>query len=295
VKKIVLLGSPVAHSFSPAIQNAAFETAGLDYRYEAMDVPPEELAVTITGMRANGWLGANVTIPHKEAVLPLLDEIHQSAVQTSAVNTIVNKDGHLVGHNTDLQGFMRDLQSHWQIPRAGRSLILGAGGGARAAAFGLAQEGLDLLLIARTATRAEKVAQDIRRNFTVEVGILPWAGESFMSAASQCSLIVNATPLGMKPDNQTSPWPGDVRLPPSAFIYDMVYSPRDTLLLKQAQQSGLRAVSGSGMLLEQAALSYELWAGHRAPRAQMREALEESLEKPQFKERSKVQDEVLDA
>ena len=298
VKKFVLLGSPVEHSFSPAIQSAAFNEAGLDWRYEAMEVTPEELAATIASMRKHGWLGANVTIPFKEAVLPLLDEIDSSAVQTSAVNTIVNRNGHLVGHNTDLRGFMRDLRTHWQVPKTGRPLILGAGGGARAVAFGLAQEGLDLLLIARTTIRAERLAEDVRRYHGVGVAILPWARDSFTKAASQCILIVNATPLGMMPEVQNSPWPGDVALPPAAFVYDLVYSPREPQLVKQAQRSGLRAASGAGMLLEQAALSYELWTGLRAPRERMRAALEDALVRASAWERTQDQPdrrEVLDA
>ena len=295
VKKFVLLGSPVAHSFSPAIQNAAFSQAGLDWRYEAMEVAPEQLAATIASMRKHGWPGANVTIPFKEAVLPLLDEIDPSAARTTAVNTIVNKDGHLVGHNTDLQGFTRDLRIEWQAQGTGRSLILGAGGGARAVAFGLAEEGHDLLFIARTAARVERVVEELRRDYAVEAEILPWTEESFVKATSQCSLIVNATPLGMTPNSQISPWPDDVPLPPAAFIYDLVYSPRDTRLVQQARQAGLQAVSGSGMLLEQAALSYELWTGLRAPRAQMREAPEKALLKSRFRGRPKAQDEVLNA
>ena len=224
-----------------------------------------------------------------------VDEIHPTADQTNAVNTILNKDGHLVGHNTDLQGFMRDLRTKWQPQSTGRSLILGAGGGARAVAFGLAQEGLDLLFIARTAARVERVAEEIRRNSTVEVAILPWTEESFVKATSQCNLIVNATPLGMTPNSRTSPWPDDVPLPPAAFIYDLVYSPRDTRFVQQARQVGLQAVSGAGMLLEQASLSYEIWTGRRAPRLQMREALEKALVQSRFRGQSKVRNEVLDA
>jgi len=190
VKKVVLLGSPVAHSFSPNIQNAAFKEAGLDWRYQALDVAPGELAATIATMRERRWPGANVTIPYKEAVLPLLDEIDPSADQTSAVNTIVSQDGHLVGHNTDLRGFIRDLQAHWPIPSSGRSIILGAGGAARAVAFGLAGEGHDLALIARSKSRADRLAEDIRRELEVEVAVLPWARESFVSAASECALVV---------------------------------------------------------------------------------------------------------
>lgn len=295
MRKIVLLGSPVAHSISPEIQNAAFQTSGLDIRYEALEVAPEELAVALASMRVNNWLGANVTIPYKEAILPLLDEIHPSADQAKAVNTILNNDGHLVGHNTDLQGFMRDLRVEWQPQGTGRSLILGAGGGARAVAFGLAEEGHDLLFVARTAARVERVVEELRRDYAVEVEILPWTEESFLKATSQCSLIVNATPLGMTPNSQTSPWPDDVPLPPTAFIYDLVYAPSDTRLVQQARQVGLQAVSGAGMLLEQAALSYEIWTGRRAPRVQMRTALEKALMQSRFRKRSNVPNEVLDA
>lgn len=279
MKKVVLLGSPVAHSFSPTIQNAAFAEAGLKWRYQAMEVSPEMLAATIARIRADGWPGANVTIPFKEAVLPLLDEIDPSAVRTSAVNTIVNKDGHLVGHNTDLRGFMLDLRAHWQAPSAGRSLILGAGGAARAVAFGLAGAGLDLTLIARSTSRAERLAEDVGREAEVEVAVLPWARESFVSASVQSTLVVNATPLGMMPNIRKSPWPGDVPLPPAAFVYDLVYSPAETRFVKQAQQSGIGAVSGAGMLLEQAALSFELWTGLRAPQERMRAALGRRLER----------------
>ncbi len=295
MRKIVLLGSPVAHSISPEIQNVAFQTSGLDIRYEALEVAPEELGSTLASLRANNWLGANVTIPYKEAILPLLDEIHPSADQAKAVNTIINNDGHLTGHNTDLRGFMRDLRVEWQPQGTGRSLILGAGGGARAVAFGLAEEGHNLLFIARTAARVERVVEEIRRDYAVEVEILPWTEGSFVKATSQCILIVNATPLGMTPNSQISPWPDDVPLPPTAFIYDLVYAPRDTRLVQQARQVGLQAVSGAGMLIEQAALSYEIWTGGSAPRVQMREALEKALMQSRFRKRSNVPNEVLDA
>ena len=295
MRKIVLLGFPVAHSLSPAIQNAAFEAAGLDIRYEAVEVSPEELAAVIATLRTSELMGANVTIPHKEAVLPLLDKIHPSAVLTSAVNTIVNSDGHLEGHNTDLKGFVRDLEANWKIPVNARSLILGAGGGARAVAFGLAQKGFDLLLIARNESRAEKVAEDIRRNYAADITTLPWNDESFATATGQCRLVVNATPLGMAPNDQASPWPSDVHFPPGAFIYDLVYSPRKTRLVQRARQAGLQALSGDGMLLNQATFAYELWVGRRAPRAEMREALDEVLEGPQFQEQLNVQTEVRDA
>lgn len=278
---VVLLGSPVTHSLSPAMHSAAFEAAGLDdWRYKPIEVPPEDLAAAIERMRAEGWAGANVTIPLKEAVVPLLDDLSPSAAQTSAVNTIVNERGYLVGHNTDSLGFLHDLRAHWQIPSTGQALILGAGGAARAVAFGLAQEGLDLRLIARSAGRARALAKDVQRNHPVEVRALAWTVESFEKAAGECLLVVNATPLGMLPADQMSPWPDDLQLPPAAFVYDLVYSSRETRLVQLARLSGLKAVSGAGMLLEQGALSYELWTGLRAPRERMRAALDSVLERP---------------
>ncbi|MCH7610054.1 MAG: shikimate dehydrogenase [Chloroflexi bacterium] len=277
MKKVVLLGAPVAHSFSPTIQNAAFKEADLDWRYQALEIAPGNLGATLARMREEGWPGANVTIPFKEAVSPLLDEIDPSADRTSAVNTIVNNNGHLVGHNTDLRGFMTDLKAHWQVPSAGPSLILGAGGAARAVAFGLAGEGLDLTFIARSSGRAERLAEDVRRGGAADVATLPWAREFFVNSSSQCILVVNATPLGMMPNIRKSPWPDDLPLPPDAFVYDLVYSPPETRLVQQAHQSGIEAVSGAGMLLEQAALSFELWTGQTAPRERMRAALGKAL------------------
>jgi shikimate dehydrogenase len=295
LKKLALLGFPVAYSVSPDIHNAAFEEAGLDWRYEAMEVAPDELMAALASMRLEDWRGANLTIPHKEAALPLLDEIDPSAGQTLAVNTVVNKRGHLVGYNTDLHGFMRDLGAHWQVPTTGRALILGAGGGARAVAFGLAQEGLDLTLIARSTRRAERLAEDVRESYKVEVAAHPWVRQSFVEAAHRCVLVVNTTPLGMRPNTQDSPWPSGVPLPPAAFVYDLIYTPRDTRLVRMAHQSGVRAVSGSGMLLEQAALSFELWTGQRAPRERMRTALGAALDSSERRENQPDLREVPDA
>ena len=284
VRKVVLLGSPVAHSLSPVMQGAAFAAAELNWRYEAIEVDPQGLPAAIRRMRADGWAGANVTIPLKEKVLPLLDELDASASQTLACNTIVNEEGCLVGHNTDLPGFLRDLQAHWQDPRSGPSLILGAGGAARAVAFGLAQLGLDLRVIARSASRAASLAEDVRRGHPVEVTAFPWTPESFEQAAGRCRLIVNATPLGMLPLDRRPPWPEDVQLPPGAFVYDLVYTSRETPFVRQARLAGLEARSGAGMLLEQGALSYELWTGLSAPRERMRAALDSALEHAQAQE-----------
>jgi len=279
VKRVALLGSPVAHSLSPVIQNTAFRVAGLDWCYEAIETDAEGLEPAIQRMRAEVWPGANVTIPLKEAVMPLLDELDPSAVEVSAVNTVVNEGGHLVGHNTDSSGFMRDLRALWRVPAQGLAVILGAGGAARAVAAGLARQGLELVLIARSPGRAGMLAEDIRRTHAAEVGVLPWIGESFAQVPDHCVLIVNATPLGTAPADQDMPWPVEVPLPPGAVVYDLVYTPKETRFRQYARQSGLQSIPGGGMLLEQGALSYERWTGRCAPRRQMRAALRRALER----------------
>lgn len=277
--QVELLGYPVAHSLSPALHNAAFAAVGLDWRYRAVEVLPQHLAPAVEALRSDDRAGANLTIPHKQAVVPLLDELRPSGVQTSAVNTIVNDRGRLVGHNTDMAGFLQDLRAHWQVPTGGRAVILGAGGAARAVAFGLAQHGLDLWLISRSAGRAAELAQSIHRSLSSKVEALPWTRRSFSQVKRHCDLVVNATPLGMRPQGDLTPWPDEVPLPPSAFVYDLVYAPGETKLVRRARQSGLPAAAGGGMLLEQAALSFELWTGLPAPRTRMQAALDAALER----------------
>jgi len=297
----VLLGHPVEHSISPAIQAAAFNETGLDWIYEAIDIAPEALSEAVDRLRKGNWHGANVTIPHKHAVAPLLDVLADSAAQTSAVNTIARNANRLVGHNTDLPAFMKDLGSYFDLglrpdvdlgankinrsarldaPATGTGLILGAGGAARSVAFGLAQQGINLNIIARTVHTAQALAEDVLRIYSVDVDVSPWESESFAEARRDCTLVVNATPVGMLPYKQDTPWPAEVALPEHAFVYDLVYTPGETRLVRDARLAGLRAASGAGMLVEQAALSFELWTGIRAPRRTMRAALEQMLESP---------------
>jgi len=279
VKRVVLLGSPVAHSLSPVIQNAAFQVSGLDWCYEAIETEAEELEPALDRMRAEAWPGANVTIPLKEAVMPLLDELDPSAIEVSAVNTVVNEGGHLVGHNTDSSGFMRDLRAHWRVPTHGVAVILGAGGAARAVAAALARQGLELVLIARSERRAGMLADHIQLRHSGKATAIPWNRQAFQRIPPDCVLIVNATPLGMAPADQDSPWPAEVPIPAAAFVYDLVYTPRETRLVQEARLSGHQSVSGGGMLLEQGALSYEQWTGRRAPRRQMRATLRRAQER----------------
>lgn len=299
MSRFVLLGHPVGHSISPAMQSAAFDEMGLDWTYEAIDVAPGELLGAVDRLRNGVWRGANVTIPHKQAVIPLLDDLSQSALHTSTVNTIVRDDNRVVGHNTDLPAFMKDLGSYFDLglrpdvdlganknnraarldaPETGTGLILGAGGAARSVAFSLAQQGFNLKLIARTIRPAQALAEDVLRKTSVEVELLPWENDSFTDAGRDCSLVVNATPVGMLPHEQDTPWPSEIALPEKAFVYDLVYTPSETRLMRDARLAGLDAASGAGMLVEQGALSFELWTGIRAPRRTMRAALEAASE-----------------
>jgi shikimate dehydrogenase len=278
MRRFALFGHPVTHSLSPAIQQAAFDKTGVDWTYEALDIAPDELFETTERLRHGSWDGANVTLPHKQDVIPLLDDLAESAALTSAVNTITRDEERLVGHNTDMPAFLHDLRAHHELRPSGAGLILGAGGAARAVAFGLASRGMDLHVISRSERPAKLIAADVHQTHSMEVSILPWEEASFAKASSDCALVVNATPVGMLPNDQETPWPHDVAFPDNAFMYDLIYTPGETRLVREARLSGLSATSGAGMLVEQGALAFELWTGLRAPRRSMRAALDRALD-----------------
>ena len=278
MKRIALLGYPLSHSLSPIMQQAALDLAKLDWSYEALPTRPEALEDRIASMRKGGWLGANVTIPLKELVLSLLDGLESEAQQVGAVNTIVNERGRWIGHNTDVSGFLSDLAAHWDASDGGTAWILGAGGAARAVAVGLAGLGLELNLIARSIERGRALASDVERSTGAQIAVHPWQTDSYKQAAGTCDLLVNATPLGMAPSQDATPWPSGIPLPAKGLVYDLICQACETRLVKDARLTGLRAVSGEGMLLEQGALAFERWTGVPAPRGHMRTALHHALE-----------------
>lgn len=274
-----IFGYPVEHSFSPAMHNAAFAALGLDYIYVPFPVLPANLPGAVAAVRALGLAGVNVTIPHKEAVLPLLDELSEEARLIGAVNTIVNRSGQLHGDNTDGRGFLRSLEEKAGFTPAGKTaLILGAGGAARAVAVQLALAGTKRLLLAnRSQSRARELAGFVAERTGVRVEMVPWPrkdnemlpGEALLEA----ELVVQATPMGMHPNaSETVPLPFDL-FRPGQVACDLVYNPVETLFLKKAREAGAAAVDGLGMLLYQGALAFELWTGAAAPVEVMREAL----------------------
>jgi shikimate dehydrogenase len=275
-----LIGHPVAHSKSPHMQQAALAHVGLkDWRYELWDTPPEALPARMceVGQR-DDVAGCNVTIPHKQAVMPYLDAVSQHAQAIGAVNTIFKRGPSLVGDNTDWMGFLADLHFHRvAVDQGTRALVLGAGGSARAVVYALALRGAHVLIYNRTPERA----RDLLDALASAPGLSRIADNCAVVASladlacQRATLIVNCTSVGMWPDVDASPWPDAVPFPNQAVLYDLVYKPRTTKLMQQADAFGARAIGGLGMLAEQGAAAFERWTGVSAARvsAIMREAL----------------------
>jgi shikimate dehydrogenase len=271
--KLVLLGYPLEHSLSPAMHTAALAELGLTgSSYAAESVPPAGLAAAVNRLRRPEIGGANVTVPHKQAILPLLDGLTPVAAAIGAVNTIVKQDdGRLIGHNTDAAGFLADLYTLAVRLDRRPVLILGGGGAARAVVAACAGVGARVRLIARRREQAAAL-----------LGLAPlvaydWTPLGLLRACDDCGLIVNCTPVGMAPALAASPWIYGTPFPPGAFVYDLVYNPAETVLTRQARAAGLRAATGLGMLVEQGALAFESWTGRTAPRVVMRQAAEAAL------------------
>ena len=273
-----ILGYPVAHSLSPAMQNAAFKALGLDFCYVPLDVPPARLRAAVRSLKVLGFRGFNVTIPHKERIGVCLDRLTPEARLIGAVNTVENRNGRFIGHNTDGRGFLAFLKADLDLSVSGRTiLILGAGGAARAVAFQSALAGASILLANRTRSRAEGLARDLRKKVKGPlVGSLPWTERALREAAGRADMIVNATSVGMKPDDPDLLVRDSFRS--GQIVCDLVYRPLETAFLKQARQAGARAVDGLGMLLHQGALSFEIWTDQKPPLPMMKKALEQALQ-----------------
>ena len=274
-----ILGYPLSHSISPAFQQAAFDHHALPVTYHAWPVAPRDLPDAIRKLYADDHLGANVTVPHKEAALELVDDVDPVAQRIGAVNTIVRKGDRLVGYNTDLDGFVKGLKSHGDFePRGKRALLLGAGGAARAAVFGLAEEGVASLVIAnRTVRRAESLAREVSE-VLADVSAVGLTDRAVARVAADCDLIVNSTSIGMSGgdgDGQTPVGAGCIR--PGVLVYDLVYNPVETPLMREARRAGASVLGGLPMLVYQGAAAFELWTGRAAPTDVMFDAAERAM------------------
>jgi shikimate dehydrogenase len=273
-----LLGYPVEHSLSPAMHNAAFRATGLDWQYVAMPIAPKDFARQIDICLSDGLKGWNITVPHKERMVGSLHSKSLEVEATGACNTVLVEDGRLLGFNTDSEGFLAGLRGAGGIEPGSLAVLLGAGGAARAVAWALARAGHEVLVLSRRAEQSEQLV----RTLALTAGVIIRHGcldsLTLGKALNRCALLVNCTPAGMWPNVDTTPLPEGVRLPDDLLVYDLVYRPRPTRLLKEAVDAGCRTVDGLDMLVGQGAAAFELWTGpelaepRTAPRDVMREA-----------------------
>jgi shikimate dehydrogenase len=272
--KLCVIGYPIGHSLSPAMYNSAFPELGIEASYEAWAVPPDELPDAIGRLRAPDMLGMNVTVPHKQAVMPLLDEVDANAKAIGAVNCISKASVRLVGHNTDEYGFLRSLREAGFEPAGKQVLLLGNGGAARAVAHGLIEVGVARLTVAgRSPERVDAFAGSLKQPQEVEVRTTTLDHADLASACRDADLIVNSTTLGMRhgEGEGQSPLLPDL-IAPGVFVYDLVYNPIETPLLTAARKAGARPIGGLDMLVYQAVEAVRLWTGLEAPADLMREA-----------------------
>jgi shikimate dehydrogenase len=271
-----IFGHPVHHSLSPVMHNSAFSALGLDCVYVAFDIPPKEIGKAALAVKTLGIKGINVTIPHKESIIPHLDKIAPDAELTGAVNTVKNDGGKLTGYNTDVGGFLRAVEEDLGIKPLGLSVLLaGAGGAARAVMSAFCMNGAERIYIAnRTHDTGMKMADEFGKRFK-KIRIEPVALDdvkALRAKFAEADILVNSTPAGME-GRDTIDLPLDA-LKESASVYDLVYRPTETPLVKEARRLGHRASGGLGMLLYQGALSFEIWTGRDAPVGVMRKAIE---------------------
>ena len=272
-KTVGILGYPVGHSLSPLMHNAAFAALELDYIYVPLPVAPDQLGQAVAGLKAMGFVGANVTIPHKVTIIPYLDELDRSAELVGAVNTIVIRKGRCIGYNTDSQGFIQSLTTK-NIRITGRKVvIMGAGGAARAVVCGLLEQGIDQIII---GTRSNLKAQEFVKLFPGGRNIqgCDWQEELFTEAITQCDILINCTPIGMSSSHEVELPISWQNVQSNAIICDLIYNPPLTNFLTEAQNHGHIVINGAGMLVEQGALAFELWTGQIAPRSIMLKNLE---------------------
>lgn len=273
-KFIVIFGDPVEHTLSPAMHNAAFAELGLDYAYIPFHVKPEDLSSAVRGIKAMGIAGANITVPHKERVLEFLDDVDDEAKRLGAVNTIVNRDGKLIGYNTDGRGFVRSLKEDAALdPALKKVYMCGSGGAARGIGFALAAAGVRrVYLYDVDIAKMDRLIADLNSGAGRDVARPSKPDPDFIRS---CDLVVNATPLGM---HKGDPAP----MPPDSFrvgqvVYDIIYNPPQTETLRSAVYGGAKAVNGLGMLLYQGVIAFEHWLGVSPPVETMKKALIDGL------------------
>lgn len=269
--KVGIIGWPLTTTLSPAMHNAAFRALGMDWQYDAMAIPPDIVREGILEPQRHGYVGLNVTIPHKEEAMKYVtpDDVARAV---GAVNTIDLRD--MTATNTDLHGFVADLAAHGVGVAGKRVVVLGAGGAARAAVVGLCGAGADVRVASRSLDKARTMIANLAlsniRLSARAIGLTDLSAEPI-------DVVVNCTPAGMMPDSKATPWPDSVPFPDGVVVYDMIYKPARTRMMQQAENRGGRAVGGLGMLVHQGAAAFERWTGVTAPVDVMFEAVRTQL------------------
>jgi shikimate dehydrogenase len=267
-----LIGYPLEHSLSPKIHNAALKACDLQGDYSLFPIRPDDkqgLKDLLTRVRMGEITGLNVTIPHKQNVIEFLDELQPTAKAVGAVNTIYLEDEKIIGDNTDALGFLRDLHhfiaiSDSEIESSESAIVLGAGGSARAIVFALLRDDWNVTIASRRIEQAQELASSFP-DYKSRIKFHELQNLQMFQLSSP-HLIVNTTPLGMFPNTNDSPLPEDISLSSKTVIYDLVYNPRETKLVRAARSKGLSATTGLGMLIAQATLAFEIWTGHKPPK-----------------------------
>ena len=286
-KIIGIFGHPIEHSMSPLMHNAAFEALDLDYVYIPFSVEPDSLFQATEAFKALNLVGVNVTIPHKEIILPFLDEISEEARLIGAVNVVVNKGDRLVGLNTDGHGFVTSLKTEAKTdPKHKKIVMLGAGGAARAVAIQLALEGAkEICILNRNISKAQEIADVISNGLGKQARAFDLEEKNYSEIMGDANILINSTPVGMYPKHNETTVINKKFLHKDLLVCDLVYNPLETTLLREAKELGCDTLRGTGMLVYQGALAFEHWTGVKAPVEVMYKALLQNLSQARRQER----------
>ncbi|WP_370005908.1 shikimate dehydrogenase [Methanothermobacter sp. KEPCO 2] len=270
-----IIGYPLTHSLSPQMHNAAFKALGMDWAYVPFPVKPSGLEEAVRGLGALNVRGVNVTIPHKESVLEYIGEVDETASLIGAVNTLKFEDETIMGYNTDASGCLRTLEEVTSVDGSS-VIILGAGGAARACAFQLAVKGASVTILNRTPERARALAEDI--NGALDIRVKHGGYELIPACVEGADILIDTTPIGMYPHMDDEPLVKAELMHEDLVVYDLVYNPPETCLLREARAAGAVPVSGLRMLLYQGAEAFRIWTGREPPLDVMEKALLDALQ-----------------
>lgn len=276
-QKLAVIGDPIAHSLSPALQNFLIRHFALPFNYEAMQIRQNDLPEMMQRLRRGEFRGINVTLPHKQTVLSFLDELDTTAAKIGAVNTIVVEEGRLIGYNTDVRGFLRCLETAGIAIANRKAFVLGAGGAARAVIFALLQANVEPIIVCnRSAERAATLFAAFANHAPNQLQYVPWPKRADWIKKNAVHLLINTTRVGMYPHDDESPLPAHVFAAQMAVI-DLVYNPVQTKFLRTANSAGAKIVNGLGMLIDQGVAAMELWCGKQLEVDEIYSSLENEL------------------